>query len=44
MWVGSSNPSNYTQVDYITIANTGNGSDFGDLSQGRYNTACASGS
>ena len=42
---GTTAASNYTaDCEYITVANTGNGTDFGDLSQGRWYTAASSGS
>tara|TARA_B100000424_G_scaffold199007_1_gene156198 strand:- start:25 stop:1101 length:1077 start_codon:yes stop_codon:yes gene_type:complete len=39
---GGSNPSVQTEIQYITIASTGNASDFGDLSASKYNGAGAS--
>ena len=37
---GQFTPNYYANIDYITISTTGNGQDFGDLSQGRSQFAC----
>ena len=39
---GGSTPTVQTEIQYITIATTGNASDFGDLSASKYNGAGAS--
>ena len=36
VWAGGDTSDSNDTIDYVTIANTGNASDFGDLSQGRY--------
>ena len=38
--VGFFNPATKNEIDFITIASTGNATDFGDLTQAR--TGCAS--
>ncbi|MFZ9876933.1 MAG: hypothetical protein ACO3EG_00005, partial [Chitinophagaceae bacterium] len=41
---GGQTPSNVNTIDYITIATTGNATDFGDLTQERYGLAACSSS
>ena len=42
IWGGGDNGSNLNTIDYVTIATTGNASDFGDLTVARHRTNGAS--
>jgi len=43
VWAGGDSPTSKSTIDYVTLASTGNASDFGDLYQGRYGfKGCAS--
>ena len=39
VWGGGANPSRLTQIDYVTIATTGDAQDFGDLTLDRSSLA-----
>ena len=42
VFAGGATPTIQNVIDYVTIATTGNASDFGDLSTSKYNGAGAS--
>ena len=42
--MGGANPSVVNVIDYITIATTGNATDFGDLSEAKYGMGTATNS
>ena len=42
LFAGGEGPSYVSQIDYITIATTGNAADFGDLTAARRRAASAS--